>query len=223
MHYACSNCGFERPFYLEVGCEGPKVPSKQIAVPEALRGRIPSDMTTVRATMDGRVIVPVPFIACQCHCGGYMQHVRWEDDQTFDPPLSGDAIPIMDACMFFYPEDGGRDPQACGTPVYPRKREKPKTGQDHTPVPVSAAREIGQRYRKSQVAVISWDPVSGLVHTTTWGETPSDKVQAARLGEILTEAAGGVRSLRTQYEDLPGPLREAVDAMQILDEPEEGT
>lgn len=97
----------------------------------------------------------------------------------------------------------------------PAPAEEPPVSQlrpmgEHVPVPVSAAKEIGERYRKTQVAIVAWDPVSGLAHLTTWGKEGPDKVQAARLGEILTSAAGCLPALRDSYEDLPEPMREAV-------------
>ena len=89
------------------------------------------------------------------------------------------------------------------------------TGNTYVPVPVAAAREVAERFGKAQVAIVSWDANHGLVHVTTFGATAADKVQAARLGEILHDAVNPSVpvEIRQRYEDLPEPMRAAVEVM----------
>lgn len=88
MTYECEECGFAWDVYLTFGCEGPP------------------------ALKDVGLAVAVPFIAGTCEvwrppegeelksdltnlkrCGGAMRHVRWQDDQRFEPSLIPDDAP----------------------------------------------------------------------------------------------------------------------------------
>lgn len=72
---------------------------------------------------------------------------------------------------------------------------------EYRDVPVSVARDIAERYLKSQVVVLVWDSVHEHFHTTTYGIEAADKAAAANLGQIVTAAAGGDLSKSQIFED----------------------
>ena len=72
----------------------------------------------------------------------------------------------------------------------------------YQPVPVETAAQIAAKFRKSIVVVISWDEEHALLHTTSYGEGPIEKINAAALAEILASAAGGDLSKKTSFEKL---------------------
>lgn len=137
MSYACDGapvCQQEVLFYLEEGCEGPRslvVEGVVVAGAAALSG---SGKVTVGLTHHRRFVVPVPFIAGRCprcaqepcsSCRSHrrpcsLSHVRWGEDQTFDPMLPESLLPDG-AARFLYPspEEFERlGDRACGKPVF---------------------------------------------------------------------------------------------------------
>jgi hypothetical protein len=72
---------------------------------------------------------------------------------------------------------------------------------EYVPVPVEAARAVAQRWEKQVVVIVAWDQGHNKVHTTTYGFSPRDKIAAAKLGELLTAAAGADRSESVGFED----------------------
>lgn len=104
MTYQCDGHEYERVYYLEVGCEGPR------DVPIKLQN---NDWWV---TADGRYIVPVPFVAGRCPGSNHsMTHVRWHEDEDLAPRVPESRVP-KGSGLFRYPKDGGRNPQACGVP-----------------------------------------------------------------------------------------------------------
>lgn len=88
-------------------------------------------------------------------------------------------------------------------------------------VPVTAAKAIAERYQKSQVVILAWDPVHKLTHTTTYGVEAFDKENAAAAGEICTAAIGADLSKRQTFEDFhrdlePALYREAVELFKVI-------
>ena len=71
----------------------------------------------------------------------------------------------------------------------------------HIPVPVIAAKEIAEKYRKTIVVICSYDPISNLVHTTTYGIPGVEKTIAADWGVIAAKALGCDLSQQKIYED----------------------
>lgn len=72
----------------------------------------------------------------------------------------------------------------------------------HVELPVDAARELAEKYRKSMVVILSYDPVSGLTHTTTYGIEPVDKERAADVGRQCAKLICGEGfAQRKSYED----------------------
>lgn len=71
----------------------------------------------------------------------------------------------------------------------------------YKPVPVEAARELADKYDKSIVLIWSWDPVHGLLHTTTYGKSLQEKHWAAQGGEIAAKALGAIMTEKEVYED----------------------
>src|ERR1700735_4086932 len=74
---------------------------------------------------------------------------------------------------------------------------------EYVEVPVSAAREIAERFRKDIVIINAWDAVNERMNTTTYGVTEQDKRYAAVggartaavLGEDLREAGTSLMSI----------------------------
>lgn len=58
-------------------------------------------------------------------------------------------------------------------------------------IPVEMAAQIGRDCRKDQVIVLSFDESCGMLATATWGNTPEDKIAAARAGGALHSLIGG--------------------------------
>lgn len=61
---------------------------------------------------------------------------------------------------------------------------------DYKPIPINEAWRIAQDYRKSHVVIVCYDADHHKTHLTTYGRTAEQKVQAAKLGEILLAATG---------------------------------
>ena len=61
---------------------------------------------------------------------------------------------------------------------------------------------MAERYSKSMVVVLAYDPEQQLMHTTTYGVDPADKEQAADVGEMCTRlVCGDGFEQRRMYED----------------------
>ena len=122
--YGCNTCGFELPFYLEDGCEGPK---------HFLNDEVISNHHPTRAgeviqswyTRTSRKVLPVPFIAGRCpNCQmGDLLHVRWDEDLELPTSVSQADVPEHAGC-FDYPDRETRrmlGAQASGSAVYRRE------------------------------------------------------------------------------------------------------
>lgn len=91
--------------------------------------------------------------------------------------------------------------------------------ENYKPVPVSVAQAIALTYDKSQVVVLTYDPVYQCTHTTTFGVEPFDKENAAAAGEICTKAIGADLSKKQTFEDFhddydPAVYKAALDFIQ---------
>ena len=53
------------------------------------------------------------------------------------------------------------------------------SSQYYKPVPPAEAKVLAERYDKSIVIIFAWDPVFGMVHTTTWGASALEADKAA--------------------------------------------
>ncbi len=91
----------------------------------------------------------------------------------------------------------------------------------YKPIPSVEARILAEKYDKSIVILWAWDPVYGLLHTTTYGVSQQEKDWAAKGGEIATAALGGQVPARIEYEDYRiAHLAELTRACeQLLDAP----
>jgi hypothetical protein len=58
------------------------------------------------------------------------------------------------------------------------------------PIPVAAARQIADESGHDIVVIVAWRRATNRSHVTTYGKNPMDKMGAAKLGEILAQAAG---------------------------------
>lgn len=79
---------------------------------------------------------------------------------------------------------------------------------EYVPVPVTAAKHIAESFAKSIVIIAAWDPEHELLHTTTYGVAPADKVNAAHGGETVAKALSMDLARQHMYED----FREDFDA-----------
>lgn len=57
-------------------------------------------------------------------------------------------------------------------------------------VPIEAAAAIGERFKKDQVIIITWEKGAGITTVTTWGKTIQDSDQAANGGNDLKKCLG---------------------------------
>lgn len=55
-------------------------------------------------------------------------------------------------------------------------------------IPINAAKEISKKYEYPEVVIFAFDPVSGMQHVTTYGETIDQCKDAARAGNFLKKA-----------------------------------
>ena len=72
---------------------------------------------------------------------------------------------------------------------------------EYIPIPVHAAKNLSEKYAKSCVIIAAWDPVHGLLHTTTYGRNDTEREWAAKGGEIVARALGAEPILGTRNED----------------------
>src|SRR5262245_38447248 len=61
---------------------------------------------------------------------------------------------------------------------------------EYMPIPVQMARQIAEATQRDIVTILAWSHEHQLLHTTTYGVTAADKVTAARMGDIATQALG---------------------------------
>lgn len=57
-------------------------------------------------------------------------------------------------------------------------------------IPISAASEIGKKFDKDQVILVTWDSKSGDTWVTTWGSDKVQCIQAAEGGNFVKKALG---------------------------------
>lgn len=57
-------------------------------------------------------------------------------------------------------------------------------------IPISAAKEIGNKYDKDQVILVTFNKKIGDTWVTTWGRTVDECAQAAEGGNFVKEALG---------------------------------
>lgn len=52
-------------------------------------------------------------------------------------------------------------------------------------IPIKAAKDIAQKYKQNQVAIVTFDKSTGLTHVVTYGKSVEECEQAAALGNII--------------------------------------
>lgn len=57
-------------------------------------------------------------------------------------------------------------------------------------IPISAAKEIANKYNFPEVVIFAYDPESGMQHVTTYGKTKEQCVDAAKAGNFLKKSLG---------------------------------
>lgn len=84
-------------------------------------------------------------------------------------------------------------------------------------IPVEMAQQIGRDCHKDQVIVLSFDDSCGMLATATWGNTPDDKIAAARAGESLHSLIGGDMTRMLCHADFRHvPAAEAARRIEAL-------
>jgi hypothetical protein len=92
---------------------------------------------------------------------------------------------------------------------------------EYLDVPVEAAKSIAERFRKSIVVILAFDPAHQLTHTTTYGVSAFDKENAAAAGEKCSAAVGCDLSAKQTFADFhndyePAFLREAEEILKCI-------
>lgn len=72
---------------------------------------------------------------------------------------------------------------------------------EYQQVPVEAAKQIAVNYGRDIVIICCWSHEHKLLHTTTYGVAPADKVSAANGGEICAKALASDLTKKTDYQD----------------------
>lgn len=85
---------------------------------------------------------------------------------------------------------------------------------EYKPVTVETARTIAESFDKSIVIIAAYDSVHGMLHITTYGTDPTAKEAAAKGGEIVNKALGGVREASVDFEDYR--LKQAQNLLSAL-------
>ncbi|HEV2350823.1 MAG TPA: hypothetical protein VG028_13360 [Terriglobia bacterium] len=57
-------------------------------------------------------------------------------------------------------------------------------------IPVEVARQIAREFDKQIVVISAWNHEYAKLHSVTYGTEPSDKIAAARAGDICAKALG---------------------------------
>lgn len=91
---------------------------------------------------------------------------------------------------------------------------------EYIPIPVGVAAGIAHSYQKQIVVIVAYSRDAGMLHTTTFGQTAVDKVDAANLGVLLAATAGGDLLKSRSYEDFrdidAATAKETIDSLQAL-------
>jgi len=83
-------------------------------------------------------------------------------------------------------------------------------------IPISAASEIGKKYDKDQVILVTWNKEHGDIWVTTWGKTLTDCSQAAEGGNFVKKALGWPNELTEAKPAREKKLRKKIIG-EILD------
>ena len=65
-----------------------------------------------------------------------------------------------------------------------------KTIDKYIDVPINVAKDIAEKYSKTQVIIVCWDKHHSRTHVTTYGKTESDCKEAAIGGNKVKKALG---------------------------------
>lgn len=92
-------------------------------------------------------------------------------------------------------------------------------------IPISAAKEIAEKYEKNQVIIVTWDAVHGKEHVTTYGATKHECQQAARGAQLVQKALrwppDQIVEVKASKQELQDALREAYNYVANSKAPEE--
>ena len=85
----------------------------------------------------------------------------------------------------------------------------------YKPIPVAEGESLAIRFDKSVVIICAWDPVHGMLHTTTYGASEQEKHWAALGGEKAARALGTLPELGVEFEDFRRIDRKKVEALKV--------
>ena len=57
-------------------------------------------------------------------------------------------------------------------------------------IPISAAKDVSEKYEFPEVVIFAYDPETSKQHVTTYGKTQKQCVDAAKAGNFLKKALG---------------------------------
>lgn len=84
-------------------------------------------------------------------------------------------------------------------------------------IPISAAKEIGKKFDKDQVILVTWNKEFGDTWVTTWGKSVADCGQAAEGGNLVKQALGWPNEL-TQDKATRQRTQEAIMRKNLVAE-----
>ena len=89
------------------------------------------------------------------------------------------------------------------------------------PVPVASAKMIADKFSKSQVVIMAFDPEHKATATATYGVTAFDKENAAAAGEFLAKQLGNDLAKKVTLEDFhkdydPASAKAMLECLQWL-------
>jgi len=75
------------------------------------------------------------------------------------------------------------------------KKEKTEMKEEYIGISIEDAKELADKYQKSQVIIFTWDKFHETEHVVTYGNTAEDSVHAARGGNFIKKALGWPENL----------------------------
>jgi hypothetical protein len=88
---------------------------------------------------------------------------------------------------------------------------------EYKEIPISVAKEISEKYDKSQVIIATFDKMHLMTHITTYGQSISDSEEAAQGGNFIKSALGWPDKLcNAKPEPKNYTEKELIDALKNM-------